>query len=327
MAEGTLTHADLAAGVGVSVTSIKGYRRKFASFIPVAGWGKPIRFKPEALDVCKRIHGLFQEGLSEARVRQALKREFEEYEEGKAEEEAAAGSSPAFAAGISEESFKDFFKAAGQMMHGMAALATAQARADQRLSRLERSLQGLLEAQAESVAAVTALAGELRQFAAGRGADSGPVRARRVVTVRGDQGQAATYAFEPGAAPEPAPSDLPPDALLALPVAIRSERGEFLGVPGRLSLAAFVRVLERQAGHAEGGHASWSWEKGAREEGSSVSWVLTLDMGGRRHDLRFTEVTTPSHVQVALLSRLDVDGAETSPAFLQEFLRQIKDRV
>ncbi|HBE95335.1 MAG TPA: DNA-binding protein, partial [Desulfovibrio sp.] len=155
MSQDLLTHADLAQAVGVSVTSIKSYRSKFPGFIPVASWTKPLRFAPEALPVCRRIRELFTQGQSVAQVRRELASEFPENEQERPCEEAGA----AFAAGISQENFQEFFKTAGKMMQGMAALATAQARAEQRLSRLERAL----EANALALSELThALQGQAR---------------------------------------------------------------------------------------------------------------------------------------------------------------------
>ncbi len=307
MDEGLLTHADLARGAGVSVTSVKSYRAKFPGFIPVAAWTKPIRFRPEALPVCRRIRELFAEGRSPAQIRAILAREFPE----QGDQRPAETPANPFAAGISERSFQEFFKAAGQMMQGMAALATAQARADQRLTRLERSLEGLAQTQAQGAEALDRLAGELRQWS--RAASERP---RKVVAVRGAGGSTATYAFEAQVQDAARPSDLPPPDLLALPVAIRSERGEYLGVAGRPSLEHFAQALERLAGSAD---AFWTRQGDGH--------VLALSLGGSPHGLRFEPVTTPSGVRVALLARLDLDGQQTSPAFIQEFMRQIRERM
>lgn len=309
MDEQTLTHADLARGAGVSVTSIKSYRAKFPGFIPVASWTKPIRFQPEALPVCARIRALFAEGRSVAQVRAVLAREFPE---NAAERPAEEVRNP-FAAGISERSFQEFFQAAGKMMQGMAALATAQARADQRLTRLERALEDLASVQAQGAEAMTRLAAEIGEWSAGT------ARPRKVVAVRGTEGRTETYAFEervePAPESAPAPSDLPPESLLGLPVAIRTDRGEFLGVPGRLSLAAFAAALERQAGSP----ADWTRE--------DESFVLTLNLGGAVHALLFSAATSPSGVEVALLAGLGLDGREATPAFIQEFVRQVRERM
>ncbi len=70
------THRDLAKAVGVTVTTIKSYRRKFPAFLPVESQGKPLRLAGEALAVCKRIHHHFHRGLSVVETRKRLATEF-----------------------------------------------------------------------------------------------------------------------------------------------------------------------------------------------------------------------------------------------------------
>ena len=308
MSQDLLTHADLAQAVGVSVTSIKSYRSKFPGFIPVASWTKPLRFAPGALPVCRRIRELFTQGQSVAQVRRELASEFPENEQERPCEEAGA----AFAAGISQENFQEFFKTAGKMMQGMAALATAQARAEQRLSRLERAL----EANALALSELTqALQGQTRPSE----------RPRKVVAVRGAQGtstytledQAAEPLAEPGKAePKRGEAAAAPAAdFLGLPVAIVTERGEYLGVHGRPPLATFAQALEAQAS----GPGSW-----ARE---GEGFALSLTLGGAPHTLRFEARDTPSGLRVALLAGLDLDGKPVSPGFVQEFVRKMREKM
>ena len=299
MSQDLLTHADLAQAVGVSVTSIKSYRSKFPGFIPVASWTKPLRFAPGALPVCRRIRELFTQGQSVAQVRRELASEFPENEQERPCEEAGA----AFAAGISQENFQEFFKTAGKMMQGMAALATAQARAEQRLSRLERAL----EANALALSELThALQGQARPSE----------RPRKVVAVRGAQGT-STYTLEDRPAPEAAASGdaAPPAEFLGLPVAIVTERGEYLGVHGRPPLATFAQALEAQAS----GPGSW-----ARE---GEGFALSLILGGAPHTLRFEARDTPSGLRVALLAGLDLDRKAVTPAFIQEFVRKMREKM
>lgn len=315
MSQDLPTHADLAQAVGVSVTSIKSYRSKFPGFIPVASWTKPLRFAPEALPVCARIRELFTQGQSVAQVRRELTREFPEMEQERPSEETGA----AFAVGVSQENFQEFFKAAGKMMQGMAALATAQARAEQRLSRLERAL----EANALALSELTgALQGQAKQAG----------QPRKVVAVRGAQGT-STYTLEERAAePGEDPADVapntgeagqergeaaaaPPADFLGLPVAIVTKRGEYLGVHGRPNLATFARALEAQAP----GPGTWA------RAGQGYALSLTLDKAA--HTLRFEPRDTPSGLKVALLAGLDLDGKPAIPAFIQEFVRKMREKM
>lgn len=296
MSQDLLTHADLAQAAGVSVTSIKSYRSKFPGFIPVASWTKPLRFAAGALPVCVRIRELFTQGQSVAQVRRELSREFPELEQERPSEEAAGS---AFAAGVSQEHFEEFFKTAGKMMQGMAALATAQARAEQRLSRLERALEANALALSELTAA---LQGQAKRAE----------HPRKVVAVRGAQGT-STYTLEEHAAgPEEA---APPADFLGLPVAIVTERGEYLGVHGRPPLSTFARALEAQAG------ATGSWDR------TKEGFALSLTLGGAGHTLRFEPRDTPSGLRVALLAGLDLDHKAVTPAFIQEFVRKMREKM
>jgi hypothetical protein len=71
------THKDLSRLLGVSETTVKSYRRKFPGCIPVAGYGKPIRFGEDALRVARRIRDLFEHGLSVDEIRTRLTGEFD----------------------------------------------------------------------------------------------------------------------------------------------------------------------------------------------------------------------------------------------------------
>lgn len=74
--EKTFTHKELSRLLSVSETTIKSYRRKFDECIPVASFGKPIRFTESALQVCKRIRDHFNAGMSVEEVRARLAQEF-----------------------------------------------------------------------------------------------------------------------------------------------------------------------------------------------------------------------------------------------------------
>lgn len=71
-----LTHKDLSKALGVSETTIKSYRRKFPSCIPLVSKGKPLRFTVEAEAVCRRIQEFFALGMAVEDVRLRLAEEF-----------------------------------------------------------------------------------------------------------------------------------------------------------------------------------------------------------------------------------------------------------
>lgn len=80
-ADETLTHKDLALALGVSETTIKSYRRKFPRFFPLHSQGKPLRFKPQALEVCRHIRQGFGNDLSVEEIRRSLSNKFQELDQ------------------------------------------------------------------------------------------------------------------------------------------------------------------------------------------------------------------------------------------------------
>jgi len=325
----TYTHKDLAKICGVSETTIKSYRRKFPGFIPVLTRGKPIRFKSEASNVCLKIRDCFDKGMSVNETHKTLKENFKE-ETSSSSRRTPSASAPS---GVSQEYMEKFFETAGQMMQGMAALATAQAKAGQRLEKVEATLGKLVEIETRNsetfsqlLTHIQAPASEIpptsSQPEAGASSPEKKVRARKIVNVRSSEGDVKSYSIEKNENKDEANAGLerPSDAFLNTPIVIRNDQGEFLGVPGRLSLSGFIEILVREA--EEGGASLSSWAR--RDE----AWVFTMKMpGGDSHGLFFTSTTTPKGNLVVLLDRLDVNEKETSPQFLQEFFRQVKDKI
>ncbi|MUM77560.1 MerR family transcriptional regulator [Pseudodesulfovibrio sp. F-1] len=348
--EEAYTHKDLAALCKVSETTIKSYRRKFPGFIPVLTHGKPIRFRKEAADVCLRIRDCFDKGMSVNETRKTLKEHFRESPAERrrvAQPSRSEDASPEVAGAgvVSQEYLDKFFATAGQMMQGMAGLATAQAKAGQRLQALETAMQRLIEVQQRNNETFTLLlerttpasdtlaASSSTDAGGGAGpkADSGgpttppPVRARKVVNVTSPGGGVKSYTLEKSEAPGATNSgrtalERPSDAFLNTPIVIRNDQGEFLGVPGRMSLGNFVEVMVREA--EESGASLSDWHR------DEDTWIFTMQTpGGDAHALHFVSTTTPRGNLVVLLDRLDVNGEQTSPRFLQEFFRQVKDKI
>jgi len=320
----TYTHKDLAALCQVSETTIKSYRRKFPGFIPVLTRGKPIRFKKEAGDVCLMIRDCFDKGMSVREATKVLKEHFKEERLVPEKSKRSSGSSGV----VTEKYLEKFFATAGQMMQGMASMATAQAKTAQRLQKLENAISQLVEAEARNSELYSQLL--TQQAAAPTQVPEAPkpqsaaepkqekVRARKIVNVKSAEGEVKSYAFEK----EEAEADpiMPPEDILTAPIVILNSQGEFLGVPGRLSLADFIEVLVREA--QENGANRFSWRP------ADSHWMFTMEApGSDSHSLYFASTTTPRGNQVALLDRLDVNGKQTSPQFLQEFFRQIKAKI
>ena len=149
------THRDLSQALGVSETTIKSYRAKFPSFLPVAREGKPVRLHPEALDVCRRIRDLFADGLSILQTTQALQLEFKEYPRNRRLSTVATPTAPA-AAGAAMAPDES---ALGQRIE---ALTQAQNQARGRMELLELEVRNLATMEAASKALIAELLAELR---------------------------------------------------------------------------------------------------------------------------------------------------------------------
>ncbi|WP_319582706.1 MerR family transcriptional regulator [uncultured Pseudodesulfovibrio sp.] len=335
----TYTHKDLAGLCGVSETTIKSYRRKFPGFIPVLTRGKPIRFKPEAGEVCLKIRDCFAKGLSVNETHKVLKEHFKEEPSSRQRRTSSAAAaapveSVAASAGVSAEYLEKFFATAGQMMQGMAGLATAQAKAEQRLRKVESALERLLEVEAENKTLYARLLDRPTAEPVHAPTEPEPVepapqpepepqpeqkpeprmRARRIVNVRGPEGEVASYSLERDT---PQSEVRPSDDFLNTPIVIHNDQGEFLGVPGKLPLAGFVSILINEAE-----------EINARWDRQGEAWVFVMVApDGNTHSLRFISTTTPRGNLVVLLERLDINDQPTSSQFLQEFFRQVKDKA
>jgi DNA-binding transcriptional MerR regulator len=352
------THKDLAALCQVSETTIKSYRRKFPGFIPVLTRGKPIRFTREAGDVCLRIRDCFDKGLSVNETLKVLREHFTEAPSARRTARAAAPAPAGQDAGqgggvFSQEYLEKFFATAGQMMQGMAGLATAQAKAGQRLAKLEEAVKNLVDLQQHTNETFNVLLAHMKTpasdtlptsslsdagVAPGAGTSTEPgapgssdtaavdqpagprVRARKIVNVTSPDGDVKSYTLEKTGAPASSALERPSDAFLNTPIVIRNDQGEFLGVPGRLPLSGFVEILIREA--EEGGASLSNWRR------DEDTWIFTMQAaGGDSHQLHFVSTTTPRGNLVVLLDRLDINDEQTSPHFLQEFFRQVKGRI
>ncbi len=160
------THRDLAQALGVSVTTIKSYRRKFPEFFQEQERSKPLRFHPEAGALCARIRQLFGRGLGVEAVRERLGQEFP----AAPESSPAAAPSPVSTASPQPQSL-------------------SQVEQPDRLARMETLLEGLFSLQnrthsllAELVSRLDTLADRLEPPAPPRG--NSPERATIPATER-----------------------------------------------------------------------------------------------------------------------------------------------
>ncbi|MBU1041457.1 MAG: MerR family transcriptional regulator [Proteobacteria bacterium] len=338
----TYTHRDLAGLLGVSETTIKSYRSKFPGFLPVAREGKPVRLHQESLEVCRRIRDLFADGLTIAQTTQRLRSDFKEYPHNR--RLSISSNQPMSNASKSSP----YPRPDTQLDARLAALAQSQELARARMEQLEIEVRNLATMEAASKALVAELIQELRasRLAAPEPtparpeapepaptqseplqpeAPAGPtvVTARKIVTVHGQTGAVASYALGREPKPEPlfdAPTE-PKEEFLGLPAVIRSDRGEFLGLPGGQSVAKLLEVLTPQDGEP----AVW-FEDGAE------SWTCEIALGpALTRELSFERTTTPRGNLVGVIRRMRTrsgsSATEATPAEVQELFRLVRDQL
>jgi hypothetical protein len=333
----TYTHRDLAGLLGVSETTVKSYRSKFPGFLPVAREGKPVRLHPEALEVCRHIRDLFADGLTITQTIDRLKTEFKEYPHNRRLSIPAAQAQDS---GLEAR---------------LEALTQAQDSARERMEQLEAEVRNLATLEAASKTLVAELLQELRAsrlaapapasplprpepqqpeshkpeppapelFASEDPAGSTMVTARKIVTVHGQTGAKASYALAREPRPEPlfAEPALPEADFLDLPAVIRSDRGDFLGLPGGQSVARLLEVLTPQ----DGAPAAW-YEDGPE------AWLCEITLApALTRELSFERTTTPRGNLVGLIrcmrTRSASDVTEATQAEVQELFRLVRDQL
>lgn len=309
----TFTHRNLSNVTGVSVTTIKSYRKKFPEFFFIVGHGKPLRFRKGADKLCLRIRDLFNKNLSIKQIRDKLLTEFESVKENR------QLSDKKDKLQINSDEFEKLSRTTAQMMKGLAALVTSQAKAEQRLARIEKSLKELVQTQSEFPSATNELVQEIKSILASSGGLQQPERitAKKVVTIKKDNGQAESYSLDTDT------STIEPEAeFLELPVVIHSESGEFLGLPGKpghpFTLQELIFLISNQK---EKG-ASKVWHKQGRD------WVLAIKSPeGPLYELHFSMTKTPKGNIVSFFNKLEINSKSRNHSEILTFFKEVRDLI
>ncbi|WP_243310911.1 hypothetical protein [Fundidesulfovibrio agrisoli] len=285
-----LTHRDIAVALGVTVTTVKSYRRKFPEFFAGASGSRPIRFPARAGQVCARIQALFGRGYAVEQVRERLALEFD-LQEPSIQEPPGKEARPVPPPGSPENPLA----------------------APDPLARIEGLLEGLFSIQNRTHSLLADLLARLDTVADALAAQQPQAAA---------QAKPAPKPSAPVRAAGPA-AVRPPAELLGLPVVVLSGDGEYLGVSSKggkaFSLEQFEEFLVNRAKGLGPVEPRW---RGAGQE-----WILGLRSGGQSHDHHFVRAVTPKGNAVARFSALSVGGRAESDAALQTFLRQVKESL
>jgi len=313
MSTETFTHRDLSNVTGVSVTTIKSYRKKFPEFFFIVGHGKPLRFRKGADKLCLRICDLFNKNLSVKQIRDKLLTEFESVKEDRQLSEKKKNTQ------VNSDDFEKLAKTTTQMMNGLAALVTAQAKAEQRLARMEKSLKELVQAQSAEPSGTTELLQEIKNILASSRGLQQPERitAKKVVTIKKDNGQEESYALDADT------SAIEPEAeFMELPVVINSESGEFLGLPGKPGHPFTLQELVYLVSNRKELGASKVWHK------QGVDWVLAIKSpDGPLYELHFSMTKTPKGNIVSFFNRLDINSESCTHSEILSFFKEVRDLI
>ncbi|BBD09420.1 MerR family transcriptional regulator [Desulfovibrio ferrophilus] len=321
------TYKDLASALGVSVPTIKSWRRKFPASLPLLSRGKPLRFAPEALEACRIIRDGYSKGLSSAEIRELLE-----------ETLPWTGRSAAqLPTGADSETLTELTRSVHELLQTQRRTADRLERLEQRLGQQLGQMHGhpkLLEelralkrqnGQTASNPAEQPFPDTLREQTAqpskataetNQKSDTPPSielqkpsleRPQRVVRIRTRSGEYERYALQPlGPEPKPGARPVPAEDFLELPVVTQNAQGEYLGVPGLT-----VGMLAARLG--PGG--DWIQRGGL--------WLLTVQTLPAQ-TLTLTPTVTPRGNNVAALTRLATPTTELGDEARIAFLRGLR---
>ena len=279
-------------------SSVVYYKDKFAKFIPsTGGEGRRQRYPHEALEVFRRIRKMFEKNWTAEQIEQELALKFSGvFRSDHSDQQLGGGASSPEIAGVlgrMADALQDQTMLRNELralLDEVAALRQDRREAEQRM--FERL--GGLEREVELLRKENVrLAGKLR---GGTGAGSGM-------------------------------GDFPSESFLARPLVIRSEQGEYLGVPGggdkHFALKDFLALIERQMSADKSVDMRWERRNG--------NWVLLLKARDaasaeeRNIVLVVTKTLTPSRNLVTQILRMNIDGRDVPDALLLSLFKQIKD--
>ncbi|MFV0422991.1 MerR family transcriptional regulator [Oleidesulfovibrio sp.] len=363
MTDRNLTHKELSSMLGVSETTIKSYRRKFPGCIPVASKGKPIRFTPEAGNVCVRIRDMFNLGMSVEEVRIRLAQEFDWIEEcvpGE-EEPAEKPQEPVVEVPARVELSQDLSASMSNLAKSMVALTQQQTTVLKRLQTIETMLGQLGLAGPVDLKPMEATLGpawerrfERMQQAMEAIADSVTGLHQQVEKIKSapaEQIESVLYSGEtehmgqePVSEPDAeamsaaeeserlhaavhaaaVPKADPPRRILTLPLVFQSSRGEYLGVAGKARGRFSANDLKALL--AMTFFPPERYNQQWEQDGAGWWMLLTQpeSENPREFAIYMEETVTPRGNIVASVLRLAVNGTMEHPVELHNFISEMQ---
>jgi len=328
MTQMPLTHKRIARILGVSETTIKSYRRKFPDCIPVASKGKPIQFAEEALEVCRVIRDLFGAGFSVEETHLRLAELFgfiaePDPDEAKDGEEAIEVTLP-----------DDYKQAMSSLATSMVTLSLKQEQMLKKMSSIEHKLVqlGFEDIMLPDVPSPNPVLDEMRAIADRTETMfcelSSMVQAvadqsrQRLGEGESASNRATIHRIVPLAE---AISHDPPRSLLALPLYIQDDEGEYTPIHGRannrLSLNDLRASLMTHFSVEDTYTLSWSesnsgWQLDLLQERAQVPQNICLTMAQ----------TSTLRGSVMVIKDMTTNGHEITPGALQDFISDVYSR-
>ncbi len=284
-------------------SSVVYYKDRFGPYIPRHnGDGRRTRYPSEALTIFKEIRAMFENNWSAEEIEQSLAGRFGHVGHG-----AQVSRPPRGGNGHGQDT----------VLEGLAGFMD--------------KMSGLLENQALFRAEIDSLRGEIVQLRRERGEVEAHYQQRisqleeEVRALREERAgmlQELLEQMNQACGPHTAP----PKMFLDLPLVIRKDDDQYLGVSGKtrhFSLNEFIRIIEKNGNTRKSIALAW-----LRESGYWVLTINTYDMEtGQKHEhvLHVRQTVTPNHNNVVELTSLRIDDNPVPEPFLLVLLRKIKD--
>jgi len=302
--------------IGVPPSSVVYYKDRFSRFIPShLGEGRRKKYPQEALTVFKEIREMFNSNWSAEQIEHELSARFgKRFGCGVGFSFDAPGRSGSNGSGLAAELTGVLDKVPGLLENQALFRAEIDSLRQEVVSLKEE--KALLEMRYKEQ--IRLLEDEIRKLR-----DERAEMMRQIL----DKINRAESQGQPGASSRAkSESPAPTDHFLSLPLVIRTDQNEYLGVAGKtrhFCLREFIRIIEENGSARKTVALSW--------RGEGAGWVLriiTRDRGSsdrHEHVLDVSQTVTPSNNEVVQITRLSIDGRHVPDPFLLVLFRKIKD--
>lgn len=290
---------EIARRLDIPPSTVVYYKDRFQRFIPHAGGpGRRKTYPPEALELFREIRTMYENNWTAEQIEEHLAT-------------LGHGAAHAVTPPMADMDSPDLVRSLSTLLDRMSGLLEDQARQTTRIQALEAEVDSLRRERDDLKARHRERDNELHRELAELRAEN--KRMERYIKAKVEQDNVLR--------------GKPAKSFLSLPLVIRNDQGEYLGVSDKakrpFSLQNLLTLVQRNTNAAKS--VAMRWER----EGDS--WVLHLRAAdqatGREQNLVLTAVQTitPSRNVVARLWRMSVDGNTVPDPFLLSLFKQFRD--